>query len=176
MNKTCLLIVSVLSLNLLAGSFELATPAYNGSGCEVGTIRLAITPERNEVFLETPNYISSADARKTCMLALPIQASPGTKVAISSIYFKSDAHLEYGDTAVFQAELFLAGLKSPTLIFQVEGSLNKTQVSFLAPTESELIWSGCGQSANLRVNTNLLSTGGTFKILSLGARLKTKPC
>lgn len=176
MNKTFLLMASILSLNLLAGSFELAAPAYNGSGCEPGTIQLAITPERDEIFLETPSYVSQKSERKTCMMALPIQAEPGTKVAIASIYFKSDAHLEQGDTAVFQAELFLAGFKSPAMNFQLEGPLSKTQVSFLAPLESGLVWSGCGQSANLRVNTNLISMGGPVKILSLGVRLKTKPC
>lgn len=176
MNKTFLLIASILSLNLLAGSFELAVPAYNGSGCEAGTIQLAITPERDEIFLETPSYVSQKSERKTCMMALPIQAFAGTKVAIASIYFKSDAKLRQGDTAVFQAELFLAGLKSSAMNFTLEGPLNKTQVSFLAPTEAELIWSGCGQAANLRVNTNLISTGGPIKILSLGVQVKTKPC
>ena len=166
----------VLSSYLNAGSFELAMPAYNGSGCEVGTIQLAITPEKDEIFLETPKYVSESSERKTCMMALPIQAKAGTKVTVTSIYFKSDAHLEQGDTGVFQAELFLAGLKSQAMNFQLEGPLHKTQVSFLAPLESGLIWSGCGQSANLRVNTNLISTGGPLKILSLGVRLKTKPC
>lgn len=161
---------------MIAGSFELGMPAYNGSGCEVGTIQLAISPERDEIFLETPKYISESGERKTCMIALPIGAQPGRKVAIASIYFKSDAHLEQGETAVFQAELFLAGLKSQAMNFQLEGAVHKTQVSQLVPVESGLIWSGCGQSANLRVNTNLISTGGPMKILSLGVRIKTKPC
>lgn len=176
MNKNCLLTFALLGFNLLAAEFELQNPAYGGSGCEAGSVRLAITPEKDEVFFEMSNYRSVAGERKTCLLVLPIQASPGTRVAIASIYLKNNAQLGQNETAVFQAELFLAGLRGPIMSLMRDGPSTNSEVSFLAPDESKLVWSGCGQSANLRVNTSLNTLGGSMQVFSLGVQLKTGPC
>ncbi|MEI6806502.1 MAG: DUF4360 domain-containing protein [Myxococcaceae bacterium] len=155
---------------------EIQAPVYAGSGCEAGTIEPFFGSEREMIYFGTPAYKAEAGKQKNCMLVLPVQAAPKTKVAIVSLKVKTSSALLEDSNAVFQAELFMAGLRTPAMNILFEGPLTTEDTVVLIPEDRYLIWSGCGQSANLRVNSSLTVTDGSVQVVSLRVRLKTVPC
>ena len=151
-------------------------PVYNGSGCEPGSIQLFLGSDRDTIHFGTPDYRSAEGERKTCMIVLPVRPAAGTKVAISAVRVNTESALPEDATGVFQAELFIAGLKTPAMNLLLEGPLQQQDFTVLMPDEDQLVWSGCGQSANLRVNSNLIVTEGSVQVVSLRVRLKISPC
>jgi hypothetical protein len=155
---------------------EIQTPLYGGSGCEAGTIEPFWGSDPDTIYFTTPDYRAEIGKRKTCMLVLPVQPEPKTRVAITSVRVKTSSFLPEDSTGVFQAELFMAGLRTPAMNIIFEGPLEKSDINVLMPDENRLIWSGCGQSANLRVNSSLTATEGAVQVVSLRIGLKTIPC
>lgn len=175
--RTNLLVIFLCTISMaVMAEAEIFAPVYAGSGCEAGTIELFFGSEREMVYFGTHDYKAEAGERKTCMIVLPVQAAPKTKVAISSVKVKTSSLLPENSTGVFQAELFMAGLRTPAMNILLEGPLSKDEVQVLIPDEKHLLWSGCGQSANLRVNSDLTVTDGSVQVVSLRVRLKTSPC
>lgn len=160
----------------MADDFILEKPVYSGSGCESGSGEFFLSSGNHQIYLSTPGYASEWGERKVCMVVLPVQAMPGKTVAIESVRVKFRSDLPADSTSVFQAEMFLAGLRSPAQNFILEGPSAQEQSFVIAPEPERLFWSGCGQSANLRLNTNLISSEGSMRVISLRVRLVSSSC
>lgn len=164
---------------VLASQLRLETPVYGGSGCVPGSVQSVLTSDRESIHFVTPGYRADAEEAegvKTCMVVLPVEAAPNTRVAISAVRVKTSSLLPEEATGVFQAELFIAGLRTPAMNLKFEGPMNKGDITVLEPEEKDLVWSGCGQSVNLRLNSSLFVTEGSIQVESLRVRLITKPC
>jgi len=183
-------------LALLAVLLAFASPAaaiepiafgeigYGGTGCPAGTATIVTNDARTSASLSLSSY-SVGDAgraldRKTCALAIPVIVPDGVAVAIRSVTLVGNADLPPDVEATLTLEAFAAGeagdLTEQTLTGLRSGSWQRT----VWVEWNKLVWTGCGEDTNLRVNTSLRTRGNAQAKLSIDTltlyRFHTKAC
>lgn len=144
-----------------------------GTGCPAGTVSAALGT--NQLSLRFSKYVASAGGarsfdRKACGISVPFTVPAGQSVAIVGVQYKGLNRLPSGATATLTTETFFAGGKGPkvarTFKGPTSGSYSFTSVA------SAPVWSACGGSFNLRINSSLRvnTTGG--KSASSSVRLQ----
>lgn len=157
---------------------------YGGSGCPDGTARIVAAFDSSSIAL-FPDAYSVGDNgrsldRKTCAIAIPVSVPDGMQVAIRGIAFLGTAILPAGLDATLSAEAFTAGDSGEVTELPLTGPSTGPYFRFLTIPEDKLVWSGCGEDVNLRLNTSLRAKGNESASVTLDAinifRVATKAC
>ena len=144
-----------------------------GTGCPAGTVSAALGA--NQLSLKFSKYVASAGGarsfdRKACGISVPFTVPSGQSVAIVGVQYKGLNKLPSGATATLRTETFFAGGKGPVVSRTFKGP-SSGSYSFTS-VASAPVWSACGASFNLRINSSLLVKTSGGKSASSSVRLQ----
>jgi hypothetical protein len=171
---TCGLIV-VSALNSFAhadppppGRIAIDLVTVNGSGCPSGTA-VQTSPDNTSFFVSYSSYLAEAgvgadptDFRKNCQLNVLVHVPQGFSFAIAEADYSGFAALASGATAVQRANYYFAG-ETPTAVVShaFSGPLEDDWRTVDSADVATLVFSPCGVSRNLNINTELRVSNGT---------------
>jgi hypothetical protein len=169
MIKTGLFLFMLLFSSLvLSNDIYLGTPGYGGSGCPAGSASIGLSPDLKSLSIIFDEFIVEAGgrkrmARKSCNIAIPVHVPQGMSVSIIKVDYRGFISQARGSKSRLSTEYFFAGKRGPKLNRIFKGALEEdfTLTDNLALLAK--VWSKCGKSVNLRVNTSLLSRANKFK-------------
>ena len=163
-----ILALSAISLQAEAQSLRLGQPAYGGTGCPSGTASVTLSPDNSAVSILFDSYITEAGHvtgrtvdRKSCNISVPVQVPNGYSVSVFQVDYRGYNLVPRGGMARFDAEYFWAGSRGPRISRTFMGPTNDNfslTDNLLAQT---MVWTPCGASVNLRVNTSMMSKSNT---------------
>ncbi len=163
------IMVSAITFITLSAGFVSATtdaprlgiPGYGGNGCPAGSASVTLSPDYTALSILFDSYIAESGGntgktldRKSCNIAVPVYVPQGYSVSLFKIDYRGFASIPQGGRGLFRAEYFWAGIRGPDFV------INRTQPydgNFILSDEliaSAVVWSRCGQSINLRINTS----------------------
>jgi uncharacterized protein DUF4360 len=147
--------------------------SVGGTGCPAGTASASLSGGGTVLSLKFTQYRASAGGgrnfdRKACGVAIPFTAPPGKSVAIVGVRFKGRAALPAGTRATISAETFFAGGKGPLISQTVSGP--KSGAFTFTTAGSAKVWSACGGSFNLRVQSSIRVEGASGSPASITVR------
>lgn len=144
--------------------FKMGDPTFFGSGCLVNTVKIATSRDGQSVSIRFSAFNASTTPilnrdRKSCSLAVPVAVLPGISIGVFQVDYRGHAFVPPVTNAYteFQANYFFAGATGPTYKKTWNASSNEDLVISNKLGVSAIIWSPCGQSANLRINTSLMA-------------------
>jgi hypothetical protein len=150
------------ALQAEAAGLRLGYPAYGGTGCPNGTASVSLSPDETELSILFDQYSTEAGGvtgkmidRKSCNISVPVAVPQGYSVAIFQVDYRGFIAVPAGGLSDFTAEYFWAGSRGPTVRRTFYGPQNQNFTLGDKLIASTLVWSACGDSVNLRVNTSL---------------------
>ncbi len=162
--STIFIALSVLTLQSQAQELKLGQPAYGGNGCPGGTASVTVSPDRSALSILFDSYISEAGSitgrtldRKSCNISVPVQVPQGYSVAVFQVDYRGYNLVPRGGMAKFDAEYFWAGARGPRISRTFVGPYNDNFSLSDGLIAETLVWTPCGTSVNLRVNTSMMA-------------------
>jgi len=168
MKKIGLFLFILIFSNLAMSGVYLGLPGYGGSGCPAGSASVTLSPDLKSLSIIFDEFIVEVGgrkkmARKSCNIAIPVHVPQGLSVSLIKVDYRGFISQERGAKTRLSAEYFFAGKKGPKLkrIFKGEVEEDFTLTDNLGLIAN--VWSACGKSVNLRVNTSLLAKANRFR-------------
>jgi len=158
---------------------------YGGTGCPDGTAAIVTNDERSSALLDLSAYAVGDGNRpldrETCALAIPVSVPDGVMVAIRSVAVMGSVELLDGVEASLGLEAFVAGDKGTPVELTLTGPRSGPWYrAIVVVRPDDLVWTACGQDANMRVNTSLRTKGNASAKVTIDSltlyRLATKAC
>ena len=157
---------------------------YGGSGCPGGSADIITNPDRRSALLSLSGYAVGDNGRsidrKTCALAIPVDVPSGVAVAIRGVAVIGSVDLPAGVEATLSLEAFVAGDQGETTELTLTGVRDGNWFRVISIPWDNLVWTGCGEDSNLRVNTSLRTKGNESAKISIDNlalfRFATKAC
>ncbi len=142
----------------LAQKVEIVGAGYGGTGCPDGTADVQVSPDGQELSILFDEYIANAagkpkERRKTCNLTIPIKVPAGFQVSVYDFDYRG--YVGPRTTASLRAEYFFAGQRGP----RVRRTIRGEQDYSVRDRIGTAVWSACGDSVNMRVNTSIRARG-----------------
>jgi len=140
----------------------------NGSGCPSGTA-VQTSPDNTSFFVSYSDYLaetgvgaSPTDFRKNCQLNVLVHVPTGFSFAVAEADFSGFAALASGATALERANYYFAG-ETPTAVVShsFTGPMEDDWQTVDSGDVASLVFSPCGASRNLNINTELRVSSGT---------------
>ena len=161
--KTVLLIAAAYSMSAYAEDLKVGELAYGGTGCPANSARVVLDPLQNTIGLIFDQYAGEAGAtkkldRKSCGLALPVKIPDGYSAALYESSFQGFYSLPEGAQSTFRLEQFFAGEKGRKISTTFTGANDSDFVVSDILADERLVFSECGASTILRVNTSMVVT------------------
>lgn len=164
-SKLLLIIVgllSTLSLTAQAQQVRLGQPAYGGTGCPAGSASVTVSPDQSALSILFDNYVAEAGGgrrvdRKSCNISVPVSVPSGYSVAVFQVDYRGFNSIPRGAQSRFDAEYFWAGANGPRISRTFVGPTTDTYSISDALIASTMVWTPCGASVNLRVNTSMMA-------------------
>ncbi|KAF2201630.1 hypothetical protein GQ43DRAFT_415408 [Delitschia confertaspora ATCC 74209] len=151
-------------------SFRVGKVAYGGSGCPQGTLNVDISSDGRILPIHFGKEFAAsvgpnsdpADSRKNCQLNFDLQFSPGYQYTVLSTDYTGFADLNSGVKGKVKSTYYFSGEQDQatagfTLNGPFTGQYTKHDDVALA------VWSPCGSSSLLNVNTEVALTPLTAK-------------
>lgn len=150
------------------GRITIDLVTVNGSGCPSGTT-ISVAPDNTSFFVAYSDYIAVAGAgsaptefRKNCLLNVLVHVPQGFSFAIAEATYTGFASLASGANASQRANYFFAGDPANHVVVH---SFNGPMLDDWQTTDTAevatLVFSPCGVSRNLNINTELRVSNGT---------------
>lgn len=146
-----------------ANGLRLGQPAYGGNGCPAGTASITLSPGEDALSILFDNYIAEAGAstgkrvdRKSCNISIPVQVPQGYSVAVFQVDYRGFNLVPSGGRNQFDVEYFWAGARGPMIRRTFMGPQNQNFTIGDTLMASTLVWTPCGASVNLRVNSSMM--------------------
>lgn len=156
------LAIAVFSLPSLADDVRLGSPAYNGTGCPMGSASVALSPDHKSLSILFSQFMVEAGGntgrsldRKNCDIAVPVHVPNGLSVSVINIDYRGFNSLPAGTMSQFNAEYFFAGTRGPAYAKTFYGPTTQNYVLRNNLIASAVTWSPCGRDVNLRANTSM---------------------
>jgi hypothetical protein len=156
-------LVALSTSNAMARDIRLGAPAYGGNGCPAGTASVTLSPDQKAVSILFDQYMVEAGGmsgkrldRKSCNLAIPVHVPNGYSVSVFQVDYRGFAALPVGGRGQFNVEYFFAGASGPRQVKNFWGPTSRSYELTDRLMAEALVWSPCGASTNLRVNTSML--------------------
>ncbi|WII73851.1 DUF4360 domain-containing protein [Bdellovibrio sp. 22V] len=155
-------ILSMWSLQAEANQIRLGQPAYGGTGCPAGTASVTLSPDQSAVSILFDNYVAEAGGgrrvdRKSCNISVPVQVPSGYSVAVFQVDYRGFNSVPRGGMSRFDAEYFWAGARGPRVSRTFVGPVSDVYTVSDGLIASAMVWTPCGASVNLRVNTSMMA-------------------
>lgn len=158
-----------------AQGLKLGSPAYGGTGCPAGSASVTISPTEDAISVLFDSYIAEAGGmtgkrvdRKSCNLAIPVLVPQGYSVSIFQVDYRGFNSVPRGARNQFDVEYFFAGSRGPMLRRAFVGPVNDSFSVGDTLIASALVWSGCGASVNLRINSSMMAMTNARNEQTLG--------
>ena len=161
----------LLALGLVVGAssahaqngLQLGLPEHGGTACPQGTVSATVSPDGNEVSILFDQYVVEAGGstgksldRKSCNIAIPVRVPQGYSVSIFQVDYRGFASIPYGGRGQFNVEYFFAGSRGLRANKALRSGSQSDYLFSDRLEASALVWSACGASTNLRMNTSML--------------------
>ena len=95
-------------------------------------------------------------ARKSCNIAIPVHVPQGFSVSIIDVDYRGYVSLPRGAQARLSSQYFLAGQRGPRYTKTFRGGFDDEYLVQDSIGLVGTVWSACGDSVNLRVNTSMM--------------------
>ena len=152
------------SAQALAQGVQLGEPAYGGTGCPAGTASVSVSPARDAVSILFDQYVAEAGRttarridRKSCNITIPVAVPSGYSVAVFAVDYRGFNAVPSGGYSRFDAEYFWAGSRGPRISRVFNGPINDIYNLTDNLIATTLVWSPCGASVNLRINSSMMA-------------------
>jgi hypothetical protein len=151
-----------------SGRITIDLVTVNGSGCPAGTAAES-SADNTSFFVSYSDYMATAgagadptDFRKNCQLNVLVHVPQGFSFAIAEADFNGFASLAAGASAIERDQYYFAG-ESPTAVVthSFSGPLQDDFQVVDRADVATLVFSPCGVSRNLNINTELRVSNGT---------------
>lgn len=143
---------------------RLGTAAYGGTGCPGGSASVTVSPDQSALSILFDSYVAESGGstgkmidRKSCNISVPVQVPQGYSVAIFQVDYRGYGAVPYGAQAKFDAEYFWAGARGPKISRVLAGPYNDNYTLTDQIIASSTVWTPCGASVNLRLNTSMMA-------------------
>ncbi len=154
--------LTVVSLSAEAQQIRLGQPAYGGTGCPSGSASVTLSPDQSALSILFDSYVAEAGGarrvdRKSCNISVPVEVPQGYSVAVFKVDYRGFNALPRGAMSRLESEYFWAGSRGPRSSKTFTGPLNDSYTSTDSLLATTLVWTPCGASVNLRVNTSMMA-------------------
>ena len=157
-----------------ADDIHLGTPNYGGNGCPQGTASATLSPDRQSLSILFDSYIAEAGGhtglnvdRKSCNIAIPVHVPQGYSISVFKVDYRGYTFVPAGGSARFNVEYFFAGQRGPSMARTFPGFVNNNYLISNNIAASAMVWSGCGESVNLRINSSMMALTNSSKAQTL---------
>ncbi|MBF0297826.1 MAG: DUF4360 domain-containing protein [Oligoflexia bacterium] len=164
-----LLLLTSLSAFAVTPDIRLGMPGYGGTGCPAGSASVTLSPDRSALSILFDQYVAAAGGvtlrsfdRKTCNVSVPVFVPQGYSVSIFKIDYRGYVNVPFGGQANFNVEYFFAGSQGPRFQKIFAGGYDNQYFLTNTLSATAIVWSPCGQSVNLRVNSAMLAKSNSF--------------
>jgi len=155
-------LVSAASAQAQSG-LQLGLPEHGGTGCPAGSVSATLSPDNTAVSILFDQYVAEAGAatgksldRKSCNIAIPVRVPQGYSVSIFQVDYRGFSAIPSGGRGQFRVEYFFAGSQGLPANKILRSGVQQDYMFTDQLQASALVWSACGASTNLRINTSLL--------------------
>ncbi|MEM7579358.1 MAG: DUF4360 domain-containing protein [Mastigocoleus sp.] len=156
LTTTTLMTVSIAPA-LAAPTVKIVGAGYGGSGCPDGSANVTVSPDGQELSILFDQFIADGskvrDSRKSCNLSIPIKVPAGFQVSVYDFDYRG--YVSPKTLGRLSAEYFFAGQRGPKALRNIRGEKDYA----VRDRIKTLVWSGCGDSVNMRVNAGLSARG-----------------
>ena len=175
MHKLACGLVIVLALGSYAhadpppsGRITIDLVTVNGSGCPAGTA-VQSSADNTSFFVSYSDYLAAAgvgaeptEFRKNCQLNILVHVPQGFSFAIAEADFNGFASLAAGASAIQRAQYYFTGQSQTAVVtHSFTGPLEDDWQTVDTTDVAALVFSPCGVSRNLNINTELRVSNGT---------------
>lgn len=155
-------VLSTISLTAEANQIRLGQPAYGGTGCPAGSASVTLSPDQSALSILFDSYVAEAGAgrrvdRKSCNISVPVEVPSGYSVAVFQVDYRGFNSVPRGGQSRFDAEYFWAGAQGPRISRTFVGPVNDVYSISDGLIANTMVWTPCGASVNLRVNTSMMA-------------------
>jgi len=170
MKMTNLLLVAVTALlvseaTMAQSGIRLGSPSYGGSGCPAGTASVTLSPSEDALSILFDAFSASAGSstgkrvdRKSCNLSIPVTIPQGYSVAVIQTDYRGFNFVpSSGAYTRLNTEYFWAGIRGPMFSKLFTGPQNRDFTTSNGIIAESLVWTPCGASVNLRVNSSIMA-------------------
>ena len=166
-------LLAVLVAPAAAAGPSIGRLGVGGTGCPAGSASATLSGGGTVLSLKFSRYRAMAGGarsfdRKACGISIPFTAPPGKSVAIVGVQYRGRNVLPAGASGTISAEIFFAGGKGPVVSKSLRGPANGP-FSFTT-MGSATVWSACGASFNLRINSSIRVTTAGGRPASVSVR------
>lgn len=159
--------MAVLGLFLAASAhaqsgIRLGVPSYGGPGCPGGSASITLSPSEDALSILFDSFIVEAGGvtgrmfdRKSCNITIPVQVPQGYSLAIFTVDYRGFNGAPAGGMTRLSSEYFWAGVRGPRVTRTMAGGAPQNFTVTDQLLASTLVWTPCGASVNLRVNTDM---------------------
>ena len=175
MMKTLLFAATVMGALSANAQLKLGQASYGGTGCPAGTASVMLSPDRTELSILFDNYVAEAGSttgrrldRKSCNLTVPVTVPNGYSVAIFQVDYRGFNIIPRGAQNRFDVEYFWAGARGPKISRIFSGPIDDSFTLTDNLIASSVIWTPCGQSVNLRVNSSMIAQSNSRMEQTMG--------
>ena len=153
------------------GQVTITGVTYGGTGCKAGTAEVSLSPDWAAITIIFDDFKATvggpgtkpSDHIKNCNLNFKVNYPPGYQYTLYKNDYTGNIRLEKGDTAKQTSSYWFAGFINDKPTFQSTwyGPFDG-QYSF-TDTLASLIYSPCGNSTSLNINTQLVLSSSNPK-------------
>lgn len=161
--KMLVFVIPWFAVAAVADDLRIGYPGYGGTGCPAGSASVVVSPDQKSLSILFDNYLVEAGYttnrsidRKSCNLTVPVHVPQGYSISIFHVDYRGFNALPAGGNSRFSAEYFWAGARGPTMTKNFYGPLNQDYILSNNLLASALVWTPCGASVNLRVNSSMM--------------------
>jgi hypothetical protein len=148
--------------------------AYAGSGCPAGSVSESVSPDAKAFTLLFDSYVAEGgpgillkEGRKNCQIAVDLRFPQGWSYTVVDVDYRGYVRIDSG----------ASGLQKTNYYFQGQSTGPALQSTFKGPTDKDyhirdslgvdaLVWSPCGASRALNLNTQVrVTTRGNQRAL-----------
>lgn len=144
-------------------SVRVRSIAYAGSGCPAGSVAENISPDRQAFTLLFDSYIAEAgpgvppgNKRRNCTLNVDLDFPGGWSYSLFTVDYRGYASLDRNVTGMQTSKYhFQGGVGTGSMSTRLAGAFDDDYQIRDALTVSAQIWSPCGASRALNINTDV---------------------
>ncbi|MEN9433619.1 MAG: hypothetical protein RLZZ422_1208 [Pseudomonadota bacterium] len=149
-----------------AAAVTLGDPSYGGSGCPAGSASASLSPDGTALSILFDSFSVEAGgpnanvSRKSCNISIPVKVPNGFSVSLIDADYRGFVDVPKGSSARLDTEYFFAGSQGPKFSSTFTGPFSNSYTKSHQLAASSNIWSACGASVNLRVNSGMMVRAG----------------
>lgn len=161
---TAMGVVTALTTQAFGADIKLGGAAYGGTGCPGGSASVTLSPDSTALSILFDTYVAEAGGntgktidRKSCNISIPVFVPQGFSVAVFKVDYRGYTAVPAAGQAKFDAEYFWAGARGPKMSRILTGPYNDNYTLTDELNTTSTVWTPCGASVNLRVNTSMMA-------------------